>query len=103
MDEFEEKIESLQKELNQITNSTTSTIKEETKEFNFNMLKSRIITYVILPFLILIILFAWKPSLLLDDNKIEKKLSHTKLIVATIVLTIVINIIITFGVIVYKK
>jgi hypothetical protein len=101
MDEFEEKIESLQKELNQITNSTTSTIKEETKEFN--MLKSRIITYVILPFLILIVLFAWKPSLLLDDNKIEKKLSHTKLIVATIVLTIVINIIITFGVIVYKK
>jgi hypothetical protein len=62
MDDFEEKIESLQKELNQITNSTTSIIKEETKEetkeFNFNMLKSRIISYVILPFLILIVLFA---------------------------------------------
>lgn len=98
MDDLEEKIESLQKEVNQITR--TNTVKEETKQFNFN---SSIVIYFIVPFLIFIVLFAWKPSLLLEDKTNEIKLSHKKLIVATIVLTIAINTIIILGVIVYKN
>ena len=109
MDDFEEKIDSLQKEVNQISSSNTSTInnsvKKETKQFdfNFNMLNSGIVRYVILPFLILIVLFTWKPSLLLNDNTDERKLNNKKLIVATIVLTISINTIIIIGDNVYKN
>lgn len=98
MDDLEEKIESLEKEVHSIT--TTNTVKKETKQFNFN---SSIVIYFILPFLIFIVLFAWKPSLLLEDKRNERKLNHKKLIVATIVLTIIINTIITLGVIVYKN
>ena len=104
MDDFEEKIESLEKEVHQITSiTTTNTVKKETKQFNFN---SSIVIYFILPFLIFIVLFAWKPSLLLEDKRNERnerKLNHKKLIVATIVLTIIINTIIILGVIVYKN
>jgi len=101
MDDFEEKIESLQKEVNQITiSSITNPVKEETKQFNFN---SSIIIYFILPFFILIVLFVWQPSLLLEDKINERKLSHKKLIVATIVLTISINTIIILGFIIYKN
>ena len=101
MDDLEENIESLQKEVNQITSSSTiNPVKEEIKQFNLNL---SILNYVILPFLIFIVLFAWKPSLLLEDNTNERKLSHKKLIVATIVLTIAINTIIILVVIVYKN
>jgi hypothetical protein len=107
MDDLEQRIKSLQEEVSQITSPTTSKttnhVKEETKQFNFNMFKSSIASYLILPFLIFIVLFAWKPSILLEDKTNEKKLSHKKLIVATIVSTIAINTIIIFGVIVYKN
>jgi Mn2+/Fe2+ NRAMP family transporter len=108
-DDLEEKIKSLQDEVNQITltNSTTSpttnVIKEETKQFDFKMFKSSIASYLILPFLIFIVLFTWKPSILLEDKTNDKKLSNKKLIVATIVSTIAINTIIIFGVILYKN
>jgi hypothetical protein len=107
MDDFEKKIDSLQEEVNQITSPTTSTttnpVKEENKQFNFNMFNSSIASYLILPLLIFIVLFALKPSILLEDKTNEKKLSHKKLIVATIVSTIAINTIIIFGLIVYKN
>jgi magnesium-transporting ATPase (P-type) len=97
MDDLEEKIESLQKEVNQITiSSITNPVKEETKQFNFN---SSIIIYFILPFFIFIVLFVWQPSLLLEDKTHERKLSHKKLIVATIL----INTIIILGFIIYKN
>lgn len=109
MDDLEKRIDSLQEEISQITSSTTSTttnpVKKETKQFvfNFNMFKSSIAGYLILPFLIFIVLFYWRPSILLDNKNNEKKLNHKKLVVATIVLTIAINTIIIFGIIIYKN
>ena len=110
-DNLEERIKSLQDEVREITKSTESStipIEKETKHFvfNFDMLNSSIVTYVILSFLILAVLFAWKPSLLLEDDTDktnEKKLSYKKLIVATIVSTILIKTIIIIVVIVYKN
>ena len=107
-DNLEERIKSLQNEVKEITTSATIPVEKETKQFvfNFDMLNSAIVSYVILPFLILAVLFAWKPSLLLEDitdKTNEKKLSYKKLIVATIVSTIVIKTIIIIGVTVYKN
>ena len=108
MDDLEERINSLQEEVTKIKSSTTSTttnsIKKETN--HFDIVNSAIVSYVILPFLILVVLFVSKPSLLLEDitdKTNEKKLSYKKIIVATIVLTIALNTIITVSLIVYKN
>lgn len=110
-DNLEERIKSLQDEVREITKTTVSStipIEKETKHFVFifDVLNSTIVSYVILPFLILAVLFAWKPSLLLQDitdKTNEKKLSYNKLIVATIISTIAIKTIFILVVIVYKN
>ena len=104
MDDIEENINILQEEVMKITSSTTE--KKENNQFDFNIVNSGIVSYVILPFLILAVLFVSKPSLLLEDitdKTNDKKLSYKKILVATIVLTIAINTIITISVIVYKN
>ena len=108
-DDLEQKIKSLQNEVNQITSSgSTNSVKKETKQFafNFDMLNTSIISYAIIPCLIAAVLFASKPSLLLEDNTSktnDRKFSYKKLIVATIISTIAIKTIIIVGVIVYKN
>jgi hypothetical protein len=110
MDDLEENINILQEEVMKMTSSSTkiNDVKKENDKFvfNFGIVNSAIVSYVILPFLILAVLFVSKPSLLLEDNTdktTEKKLSYKKIIVATIVLTIAINTIITIGLILYKN
>ena len=103
-DYFEDTINNLEQEVSELSNTNQpKSIKKENKHniFNFDMLNLRIVSYAILPCLILAFFFAWKPSFLFEDiidkqNIHTRKLSYKKLIVATIVVSSVIIISILF-------
>lgn len=115
-DDFEDKIQSLQDEISQlstvpktITKTATTVKKQGTfKLFNLNLVNSSFVYYGVVPFLILLILLILKPRFVMEDNvydsaqQTEKKVSYKKLAVAIIIFTMIIKIMSVIYIFVYK-
>ena len=97
--EIDATIKSLHEKVNQITTTTSAFVvtRNTSSEsiFSGSILKSPIIYYGAVPLTILIILFFWKPSFIMEnvsiDGKLpEKKLIYKKLFMSTLIVTIII-------------
>lgn len=110
MEELEQKIKRLQDEVRELTTNTTETTSKvvKKKDNHFDILNLPIVSYVVLPFVIMVLLFAFKPYFIFEDvidstNVFVKKISYKKLIVATIVCSALLKTISIIGVLVYKN
>jgi hypothetical protein len=115
-DDFEDKIQSLQDEISQlstvpktITKNATTVKKQATfKLFNLNLVNSSFVYYGVVPCLILLLLLTLKPRFVMEDNvydstqQTEKKVSYKKLAVAIIIFTMIIKIMSVIYIFVYK-
>jgi hypothetical protein len=108
IDDLNEKIDSLQKEVDKLNSISEFEKPEKAKIslFNNNCLKSPIVYYFALPLIVCVLLFFLKPSFIMEKiskngNFPTKKLNYKKLLIATILFSIII----AFGIFIffYKK